>query len=418
MQWLLRDMLRALLALLAAVVALLGLPPAAASSGPVAAGGAFVCALFDGGVVKCWGGNYKGQLGNGSPGEVGDAAGAMGDDLQPVLLGAGAVAVRIAAGFAHACAVLSTGEVKCWGDNQDGQLGLGDTTDRGLDGDLMGDSLPVVDLGTDYQVAEIGCGNFHNCAILVDGRLKCWGLNSLGQLGLDDSNNRGDGTPTGPMGDGLPFVKVQGTDLIAVTIALGGLHTCAIALSGELFCWGDGVFGQLGTPGVASIGDLAGSMEALQPVDLGTGRSAIGMSMGVEHTCVLLNVGDIACFGLNDDGQLGIGSNDNIGDQSGEMGDNLQTVALGAGRSAAQVAAGYYHTCAVLDDGDVKCWGLSDSGQLGIGANDNRGEGPNEMGDNLTAVDLGTGRTAVWLELGDYHTCALLDDGSMKCWGL
>ena len=99
------------------------------------------------------------------------------------------------------------------------------------------------------------------------------------------------------------------------------------------------------------------------------------------------------------------------------MGDALPAVDLGTGRTAKMISAGYAHTCAVLDDDSVKCWGRNNYGQLGFGDTSNRGDGPGEMGDNLDAVDLGTGRTAKMISAGDVHTCAVLDDDSVKCWG-
>src|SRR5690606_31788371 len=104
------------------------------------------------------------------------------------------VAVKIAAGNEHACAILDTGKVKCWGANASGQLGLDSAAvSRGTVGSEMGDDLPIVDLGTDYEAIEIACGGLHTCAILAGGSVKCWGDNNWGQLGLGDIANRGDG---------------------------------------------------------------------------------------------------------------------------------------------------------------------------------------------------------------------------------
>ncbi|HEC09535.1 MAG TPA: hypothetical protein ENI86_08205, partial [Acidimicrobiales bacterium] len=116
-------------------------------------------------------------------------------------------------------------------------------------------------------------------------------------------------------------------------------------------------------------------------------------------------------------GRLGRGSTTNVGSSSSDMGDNLSPVDLGAGRTAVAISTGGRHTCALLDDGTVKCWGLGSSGQLGTGGDETRGDQPGEMGDNLPAADLGTGRTAVAVSAGEAHTCALLDDGTVKCWG-
>ncbi|KXZ42574.1 hypothetical protein GPECTOR_133g613 [Gonium pectorale] len=106
------------------------------------------------------------------------------------------------------------------------------------------------------------------------------------------------------------------------------------------------------------------------------------------------------------------------GDGPGEMGDNLFYVDLGTGRTVAALAAGAYHTCAVLDNGKAKCWGINGNGRLGYGDTADRGDAPGEMGDSLPYVDLGTtGRKVAALAAGDAHTCAMLDNGGVKCWG-
>ena len=126
-------------------------------------------------------------------------------------------------------------------------------------------------------------------------------------------------------------------------------------------------------------------------------------------------------------GGLGLGDVESRGNEPGEMGDKLPAVELGAGKKATAVSAGATHTCALLDDGSVKCWGSTISGQLGLDdpskqPSGRAGDEPNEMGDNLPAVNLGSGRTAVAISAGgsvfpNSGTCALLDNGSLKCWG-
>ncbi|KAG2433214.1 hypothetical protein HYH02_012755 [Chlamydomonas schloesseri] len=143
----------------------------------------------------------------------------------------------------------------------------------------------------------------------------------------------------------------------------------------------------------------------------------ITISAGYEYTCALLDNGSVKCWGWNDDGQLGLGDTSYRGDGPGEMGDTLPAVALGTGRTATAISAGGLHTCALLDNGSVKCWGWNDAGQLGLGDTSHRGDGPGEMGNRLPAVELGTGRTATAISAGGLHTCALLDNGSVKCWG-
>jgi sulfur relay (sulfurtransferase) DsrF/TusC family protein len=134
----------------------------------------------------------------------------------------------------------------------------------------------------------------------------------------------------------------------------------------------------------------------------------------------LLSSGAVKCWGENGDGQLGLGDTNSRGDGANEMGDNLLTVDLGSGVTATAIVGGHLHTCALLSTGTVTCWGDDAVAQLGQGAGvtyDNRGDGPGEMGSSLVAVNLGSGVTATAIAAGLYHTCALLSRGAVKCWG-
>eukprot|EP00959_Pyramimonas_sp_CCMP1952_P352992 7395287-Pyramimonas_sp.AAC.1 len=151
--------------------------------------------------------------------------------------------------------------------------------------------------------------------------------------------------------------------------------------------------------------------DSLPYVDLGTGRTATMLNAGWEHVCAVLDNYSVKCWGQNTYGQLGQGDTTNRGDANGQMGDNLPAVSLGTGRTASYVyASSYYFTCAVLDNGGVKCWGRNDKGQLGIGSTTDMGAGSNEMGDNLPVVDLGTGRTATMVACGLEHACVVMDN--------
>ena len=174
----------------------------------VSAGGSHTCAVLDNSGVKCWGGNAAGQLGLGDAAGRGSQGGQMGDDLPAVDLGSGRSAKAVAAGENHTCALLDNNRVKCWGDNQFGQLGLGDTASRGSAAGQMGDNLPAVDLGKGRtaQAIATGAAADHTCALLDDGKVKCWGLNDAGQLGLGDTGNRGD--QGGEMGDALNVAHI------------------------------------------------------------------------------------------------------------------------------------------------------------------------------------------------------------------
>ena len=381
----------------------------------IAAGGFHSCAVLENGSVRCWGDNDAGQLGYGDTNDRGDNAGEMGDNLASIELGAGRTATAIAAGSSHSCALLDSGAVKCWGDNDAGELGQGNADDRGDNAGEMGDNLAPIALGAGRTATAIAAGDVHSCALLDSGAVKCWGANDAGQLGQGDTEFRGDGA--GEMGDNLAPVGL-GVGRTATAITAGGVHTCALLDDGSVKCWGDGAFGQLGTGAPDARGDGAGEMgDDLAPIGLGSGRTAVAITAGDVHTCALLDNGSVKCWGFNLDGELGYGDTDARGDAAGEMGDFLGPVGLGSGRTAVAIAAGDFHTCALLDNDTAKCWGINLVGQLGFGDTDNRGDVAGEMGDGLDPVDVGTGRTAVAITAGDHHTCALLDNGSVKCWG-
>ncbi|MDD9947179.1 MAG: hypothetical protein OXU20_39435 [Myxococcales bacterium] len=148
------------------------------------------------------------------------------------------------------------------------------------------------------------------------------------------------------------------------------------------------------------------------------GRRAVQVTAGGSHTCALLDDASVKCWGANESGELGLEDTHARGDAPGEMGDDLPAVSLGTGRHAVAVSAGAAnHTCALLDDGSVRCWGANDFGQLGLGDVEPRGDDPHEMGDELSATDLGAGTWVVGVEAGGGYSCAVLNDGSARCWG-
>jgi hypothetical protein len=369
------------------------------------------CALRSDGRLKCWGYNAHGDLGLGDTNDRGDTPGEMGDALPFVDLGT----ARTASVIVPPCAILDNHRVKCWGSNSSGELGLGDTNDRGDTPGEMGDALPFVDLGAARTAKAIAASAGPACATLDNDSVKCWGSNSNGQLGIGDINDRGD-TP-GEMGDALPFVDL-GTARTAKAVVAGDFHPCAILDDNRVKCWGWNSGGELGLGDTNDRGNQPGEMgDALPFVDLGAGRTAKAVAAGLNHTCAILDNDRVKCWGTNFNGQLGLGDTNLRGGQSGQMGDALPFVDLGTGRTAKVITSGWGHSCALLDNDRVKCWGFNARGQLGLGDTNDRGDQPGEMGDALPFIDLGTARTAKAITSGHGHTCALLDNDRVKCWG-
>ncbi|HHZ98457.1 MAG TPA: hypothetical protein EYN68_02630, partial [Candidatus Marinimicrobia bacterium] len=385
-----------------------------ASSAPaIAVSRSHSCALLDNSSVKCWGRNQYGQLGIDNTTTMGDNSGEMAV-LPTVNLGTGRTATAIAVGGNHSCALLDNASVKCWGLNDSGQLGINffRTYPNILRmGNISGDMavLPTVNLGTGHTATAIASNvrTDHTCAILDNASVKCWGINDYGQLGIDNTTNMGDNT--GEM-DVLPSIDL-GTGRTATAIAAGGYHSCAILDNASVKCWGRNNTGQLGIDNTTDMGDNTGEMAVLPTVNLGTGRTATAIATGWYHSCAILDNASVKCWGYNTYAMLGIGHNRNMGDNTGEMGDNLPSIDLGTGRTATAIAAGTNHSCALLDNGSVKCWGYNASGQLGIENTTIMGRNSSEMA-QLTGINLGTGRTATAIAAGDLHTCAVLDNAS------
>ncbi|MEO8162660.1 MAG: fibronectin type III domain-containing protein, partial [Ilumatobacteraceae bacterium] len=215
--------------------------------------------------------------------------------------------------------------------------------------------------------------------------------NSYGQLGQGNLATIGDGVGVSVS---AAAAIALGSGRTARAIAAGDAHTCALLDDGGVKCWGAGGNGRLGSGDTADLGDEPNEMgNSLTPVLLGTGRTAIAITAGASHTCALLDNYAVKCWGSGADGRLGYGNQNDLGDQLAEMGDSLAAVSLGTGRTARAVVAAAAHTCAVLDDDTVKCWGNGGSGRRGSGSTLRAGHSTLTIGDNLSAIDLGSSRT-------------------------
>ncbi|MBC7710730.1 MAG: Ig-like domain repeat protein [Rhizobacter sp.] len=332
----------------------------------VAAGDGHVCAMTQGGSIRCWGGNTNGQLGLGTFG-----AQLVPTDVSAISSGTAAVA----AGAEHACAVDSAGRVACWGSRFRGQVGDG----------VMGLSPqrnPVAISIMGVTVTQLSAGSDSTCVVTSTGSAKCWGTNYFGQLG-----------------DGTTYSRAApGADVIlpsAVTaVSVGAQFACALTGSGGVKCWGNNFSGQLGN-GTTSFAVTA------TPIDvIGLTSTAVAISAGRSFACAVLTTGGVQCWGANNNGQLGDGTITNR---------STPVAVVGLSSAVAQVAVGSNHTCALMTSGTVKCWGSDIFGQLGQG---------NVSSNSPTPVDtLHLDAIATQLSLGSAHTCAVLVGGAVKCWG-
>lgn len=345
----------------------------------VTAGENHTCALLSDGTVRCWGYNDSGQLGLGDQNNWGDVP--VEKDMFPVVdLGQGATATAIAAGWNHTCARLSSGAVKCWGNNASGQLGLGHSNNMGDEPGEMA-ALPTVNLGPGLTAKAIAGGGQHTCAWLSTNAVKCWGLAAEGQLGLDDDVNLGDNA--GEMGSALPTVPIGSV----IAVRAGYAHTCALFASGAVKCWGYNGSGQLGLGNTEDKGNSPGEMATL-PAAVDLGGPAIAIALGSYHTCARLTGIGVKCWGNNYYGQLGLENDKYRGNDMNEMGAALGVVDLGIGVSASAISAHGWQSCALVTGARVKCWGQNKYGQLGRGDDVDQGDALGEMGEALEFVPL------------------------------
>ena len=371
------------------------------------------CTIFQTGRVKCWGANYYGQLGMGHEENYGDQEGEMGQGLPYIDLGSGAKVKQLAAGDYTTCALLESNQIKCWGQGNRGQLGNEKSVNIGDSSGEMGDNLVPVDLGTEEEVLKIEGGFYHYCALFKSGKMKCWGYNYYGQLGLEDKLSRG--SLTGEMGEDLPFVNLG--DGKVKDMSLGSYSTCALFEEGIVKCWGDNYYGQLGLENSLEVGSQANSMgESLRAIDFGKNAGPVkSLSAGSSHFCALFESGKVKCWGAGDRGQLGLGNGNYYGNTSGTMGDNLPYVDLGD-EKIKSLHSGSFHNCVFFESGSIKCWGEGYYGQLGNGNRNYIGDEKVEMGENLPEVDLGESKI-IDFRSNSYASCALLESEKMKCWG-
>lgn len=171
-----------------------------------------------------------------------------------------------------------------------------------------------------------------------------------------------------------------------------------------------------GPTDVAAIDAASDSRDATPEVAPSGWYRALAVVAGRYHTCALMDDHAVKCWGENGNGQLGLGDKKFRGRSLADVGDALPTVDLGTGRTAKTIAAGRYATCAILDTDDLKCWGMAQ--MIGLPGNNDRGDEPGEMGDALPTVDLGAGRKARRVTIGYSDVCVERDDGKVRCWGL
>ncbi len=319
----------------------------------VSAGVDHACALSTSGGVKCWGDNYRGKLGDNSQNSHLLPESVLGLTSGVSLLATGG-SVRW-----HNCVALAAGGVQCWGFNGAGEIGDNSKTDRWA---------PVAVLGLTDQVTALSVSQYQSCALTASGGVKCWGA-----MGAQSSI--------------VPVDVMNG----ATAIAAGSSAACALTTAGGVQCWGENISGQLGDNTT-----ITRSVPA-DVVGLTTGVTAIAASNDVADFCAVTAAGGLKCWGSSSSVITALSNR------------SLKPIdVLPAGSSVAAAAIGGSGVCILTSSGALKCWGKNGAGEIGDGTTVSR----------ATPVDvLGLTSGVSSFALGPIHACAVTADGGVLCWG-
>lgn len=382
------------------------------------------CARVSDESIKCWGRNDSGQLGFESPDTptIGSASGQMGDALLPIENGDQIDSIQIEEKIS--CVVLKSKKARCWGPNAkrlvkvvgvpfdfgvqggiaDIRIGIGSgsicalttlgsvkcagavwSSDESDKNNLI-DNVPIA-FNNDGKVIQIEAASEHIfCSVYSVGRVKCWGPLDQGVYGAEFLGyGRRVSYPASTIRNDLPFVDL-GSRFVVDRLATGGpgsVNICALSKAAEVKCWGANNFGELGIGrSEASYGGQPGQMgEALPSVQLGTDSKVVGLSQGWVASCALFDNHKVKCWGrtlLDTPPPLS---------HAYPMGDNLPYLEFG-GLKVMRIAQGWTHTCVILSNGGLKCWGSNLYGQLGLEDVETRGDSQGELGGNLPFVRL------------------------------
>lgn len=348
----------------------------------VSGGNNHTCALTQSGTIACWGLNDYGQLGDGT----------TTSSLVPVVVQmtgalAGKTIDTIQAGGKFTCAILTDGNGACWGLNVSGQLGNETNSDT-----ENPNTVPLAintDTGSGLEgktILKMAPGRDYNCVIASDQQMYCWGNNYYGTLGYDADVDV-------PGIDHWQPTAVDSSGALAgksfADIASSYYHTCAVAASGETYCWGLNYYGQLGN--TTNVGQHVGNWQAMQVGGPLTTTTVQSVAVGVEHTCATTSGNQVYCWGNNRYGQLGDTTSSGIDQANPNPTSAVMSSGPLAGQTITSLTAGYYHTCATLSTEQTYCWGRNNVGQLGTTTNyatDTANPTPLPVGSAL-AVDFG-----------------------------
>jgi alpha-tubulin suppressor-like RCC1 family protein len=301
----------------------------------------------------------------------------------------------VATGYYHSCAVLTNRQVRCWGYNGYGELGDGSGTEEIDSADVTKNASGT---GPLLNVVQVVAGEYHTCALLANRQVRCWGAGDSGQIGNGETDDQPYPTTVRNVGDTGPLQNV-------VRISAESYGACALLANGQVRCWGDDDYGQLGNGGPKETSSLPVVVKGVGGV--GALTNIASLSGGYDTNCAVTRGGQGRCWGYNTYGGLGNGSTSDttvpvpVRAQSGQPLTGIT-----------QIANGGYHGCAVLSTKQLRCWGRNSSGELGTGNVDDSARARVVRSANGRAL-----RNVTSVSVNQASTCALVTNGQVRCWG-
>lgn len=388
------------------------------------AGGAFACAVSEIKQAKCWGRKSGWGLTSASSSDsLGDDPKELGDNISYLDFGKGLTVESIYCGGYHICARLSSGDMKCLGNNYYAQIGVGiDTNPIGAYTGFIGENLPVVNLGKNIKPLQISLGSKYTCTKVTGDNAKCFGNNWYGQLGLGSGENIGDHDD---MGDKLPYINFgKNVKVKSVHAGVYSDFSCAILLApstheDRIKCWGQNYNHQLG------YGDsIKDNVVGVQPsqmgdnlplVNIGSESRVKQLALGQDHTCALLMNDVLKCWGQGTFGQLGSGSSATIS----ATGNKVPEVLIDQGKKIRYLIAAYDRTCLVYSNSTtMKCFGWNLNGQLGQGDKADRGSTADTTVPHIKPIDFGSEQLEIQsIHAGQSFNCIVFEKAIVKCFG-
>jgi alpha-tubulin suppressor-like RCC1 family protein len=408
-------------------------------------GNSHTCVRFsDLSSIRCWGNAIQGQTGIDKTYMTGQSfdANSLGDEdgefaVTPSMLflngGSFISSLDLVAGDFFSCATVSGRSVRCWGQNDKGQLG-DNNLGTNLENSSSVTSVQFSDTSNTLRSDKLVAGSNHVCAYSnADNKFYCWGDNSMGQLGRESATATFAQPRENSAAGDRAFVQIAGATKL-LDVKAGNAHTCAIveeAGTNKMYCWGSNQYGQLGvvyTPAELNsdsfLGDDTGEMTTMKAIDFGLDPDGVAyypidLALGANHSCALLNDRSLRCWGDNSEGQLGRGvAVSNATDVGPAIDVGTEQIL--------KIKAGFTKTCVIQLGGLLKCFGDNIAASLGTGvpygavmgvSRERTGTDANDMGENLKPVLTGLGNFAIDVSIGETFVCALMNDNRAKCWG-